>query len=215
MRSEVVDVDGFGPDDVCRLLNVSSDVTDRIAAYLDLLFLWNRRINLIGPSEHRHIWRRHVLDCLQLANDIRPGDVRIADFGSGAGLPGLVLALAASESRKVFLVEKSPRKSEFLAAAIKDLNLNAEVVTSRLEAISLPAVDVITARALAPLSKLLGYAETLVHRDSLCLFLKGRDVENELTDARESWTFSLSARPSLSSPEGQVLAISSLARRPR
>ncbi|MBU6319937.1 MAG: 16S rRNA (guanine(527)-N(7))-methyltransferase RsmG [Alphaproteobacteria bacterium] len=215
MRSLVADIDGFGPDEVCRLLNVSSDITDRIAAYLDLLFHWNQRINLIGPSEHRHIWRRHVLDCLQLANDFRPGDLRVADIGSGAGLPGIVLALAASGSRRVFLIEKSPRKSEFLAAAVRELSLNAEVVTSRLETLSLSAVDVLTARALAPLSKLLGYAEGLVHGDSLCLFLKGRDVENELTDARESWTFSLSARPSLSSAEGQVLAISSLARRPR
>lgn len=215
MTAPTADEDGFGPSDVGRLIGTPIEVTQSIQDYLSFLADWNTRLNLIGPAEHRHMWRRHVLDCLQLINDLRPQDRSLVDIGSGAGLPGVILALAAPSSLHVSLVEKSPKKSEFLEAVIRHLGLNARVLNHRLEDVRIPSVDVVTARALAPLPKLFGYAEPLIHPNSLCLFLKGREAENELTKARESWTFQLSARPSLSSSEGQVLAISSLARRPR
>lgn len=216
MRFPDRDEDGFGPEDVVRQSNVSRETLARIRAYLTVLDDWRERINLIGPGEGRHLWRRHVLDSLQLLEQIFSTDLRVADLGSGAGFPGLVLAcaLAEREGASVTLVEKSVRKSQFLEAAIAAVRLPAKVLNRRLED---PAprerFDVVTARALAPLPKLLGYAHGWLKPSGKALLMKGRDAVKELTLARESWTFELSTRPSLSSPEGQILTVSNL--RPR
>jgi 16S rRNA (guanine527-N7)-methyltransferase len=210
------DEDGFGPEDVVRETGVSRETVARIRAYLAVLDDWRERINLIGPGEGRHLWRRHVLDSLQLLKEIFPTDLRLADLGSGAGFPGLVLAcaLADREGASVTLVEKSVRKSQFLEAAITAVGLPARVLNQRLED---PApkerFDVVTARALAPLPKLLGYAHGWLKPSGKALLMKGRDAVKELTLARESWTFEVSSGPSLSSPEGQILKVSNL--RPR
>ena len=210
------DVDGFGPVYVVGETGVSRETLARIRAYLAVLDDWRERINLIGPGEGRHLWRRHVLDSLQLLKDFFSTDLRVADLGSGAGFPGLVLAcaLAEREGASVTLVEKSVRKSQFLEAAIAAVGLPARVLNQRLED---PAqkerFDVVTARALAPLPKLLGYAHGWLKPSGKALLMKGRDAVKELTLARESWTFEMSSRPSLSSPEGQILTVSNL--RPR
>jgi 16S rRNA (guanine527-N7)-methyltransferase len=177
---------------------------------------WRERINLIGPGEGRHVWRRHVLDSLQLLEQIFLTDLRVADLGSGAGFPGLVLAcaLAEREGANVTLVEKSVRKSQFLEAAIAAVGLPAKVLNQRLEdPTPNEKFDVVTARALAPLPKLLGYAHGWLKPSGKALLMKGRDAVKELTLARESWTFETSTRTSLSSPEGQILTVSNL--RPR
>jgi len=210
------DEDGFGPEDVVRQTAVSRETLARIRAYLAVLDDWRERINLIGPGEGRHLWRRHVLDSLQLLKEIFPTDLRVADLGSGAGFPGLVLAcaLAEREGASVTLVEKSVRKSQFLEAAIAATGLSARVLNQRLE--DPPPgerFDVVTARALAPLPRLLGYAHAWLKPSGKALLMKGRDGVKELTLARESWTFEMSSRPSLSSPEGQILTVSDL--RPR
>ena len=210
------DEDGFGPEDVVRQSNVSRETMARIGAYLAVLDDWRERINLIGPGEGRHLWRRHVLDSLQLLKEIFPTDLRLADLGSGAGFPGLVLAcaLAEREGTGVTLVEKSVRKSQFLEAAIAAVRLPATVLNHRLEdPPPKDRFDVVTARALAPLPKLLGYAHGWLKPSGKALLMKGRDAVKELTLARESWTFEMSSRPSLSSPEGQILTVSDL--RPR
>lgn len=213
MSFPTADEDGFGPEDVIRLTGVSRETLDLTMRYLDLLDQWRERINLIGPSEGRHIWRRHVLDSLQLAPLLGDGPVQLADLGSGAGFPGVLLAcvLAERPGASVALIEKSPRKSEFLAAAIEALDLPASVLTIRAEEAPERAFDLITARALAPLPKLLGYAARLLKPSGKALLLKGRETGSELTLARESWTYHLSEQPSLSSPEGRVLVLSSLA----
>jgi 16S rRNA (guanine527-N7)-methyltransferase len=210
------DEDGFGPEDVARLPGVSRETLARIGAYLAVLDDWRERINLIGPGEGRHLWRRHVLDSLQLFDEIFSTDLRVADLGSGAGFPGLVLAcaLAEREGTSVTLVEKSVRKSQFLEAAITAVGLPARVLNQRLEdPPPMEKFDVVTARALAPLPKLLGYAHGWLKPSGKALLMKGRDAVKELTMARESWTFETSTRPSLSSPEGQILTVSNL--RPR
>jgi 16S rRNA (guanine527-N7)-methyltransferase len=210
------DDDGFGPEDVVQQTGVSRETLARVGAYLAVLDDWRERINLIGPGEGRHLWRRHVLDSLQLLKEIFPTELRVADLGSGAGFPGLVLAcaLAEREGGCVTLVEKSVRKSQFLEAAIAAVGLPAEVLNQRLED---PAAkdrfDVVTARALAPLPKLLGYAYGWLKPSGKALLMKGRDAVKELTEADASWTFERSIRPSLSSPEGQILTVSDL--RPR
>lgn len=207
------DEDGFGPDDLLRLTGVSRETLSKIHSYLAVLDDWRERINLIGPGEGRHVWRRHVLDSLQLMKKISADDLRVADLGSGAGFPGLVLACALAErpGASVTLVEKSVRKCQFLEAAMKTVGLPGRVLNQRLED---PApeerFDVVTARALAPLPKLMGYAYVWLKPSGKALLMKGRDAVTELTLARESWTFEVSIGTSLSSPEGQILTVSAL-----
>ena len=206
------DEDGFGPDELLRLTHVSRETLSKISAFLAVLDQWRERINLIGPGEGRRIWKRHVLDSLQLLDLIGAKDFLVADLGSGAGFPGLVLACALAErpNASVALVEKSPRKSEFLEAAIEAVGLPARVLNQRLEDPAPSKFDVVTARALAPLPKLLGYAHGWLKPSGKALLVKGKDAVKELTLARESWTFDLSTRTSLSGPEGQILTVSAL-----
>lgn len=215
MTWPATDEDGFGPEDVLRLTGVSRETFQRVSGYLDLLDRWRERINLIGPGEGRHLWRRHVLDSLQLVEQISFEDKSVADLGSGAGFPGLILgcALAERSGASVTLVEKSPRKSEFLKAVGKELGLPVSVLTIRLEDAPGALFDVVTARALAPLPKLLGFAASWLKPSGKALLMKGRDTATELAEAREDWTFDLSILDSQSSPEGRVLKVSSL--RPR
>jgi 16S rRNA (guanine527-N7)-methyltransferase len=207
------DEDGFGPDDLLRLTGVSRETLSKIHDYLAVLDDWRDRINLIGPGEGRHVWRRHALDSLQLLKKISADDLRVADLGSGAGFPGLVLACALAErpGASVTLVEKSVRKCQFLEAAMKTVGLPGRVLNQRLE--DPPPeerFDVVTARALAPLPKLMGYAYGWLKPSGKALLMKGRDAVTELTLARESWTFEVSTGASLSSPEGQILTVSAL-----
>ena len=212
MSWPATDEDGFGPEDVVRLTGVSRETFQKISAYLELLDRWRERINLIGPAEGRHLWRRHVLDSLQLLQYISAEDKSVADLGSGAGFPGLILACALADKAgaAVTLVEKSPRKSEFLRAVGKEVGLPVAVLTIRLEDAPGVLFDVVTARALAPLPKLLGFADAWLKPSGKALLMKGRDTEAELAEAREAWTFDLSTLDSLSSPEGRVLRVSSL-----
>lgn len=207
------DEDGFGPEELLGLTPVSRETLSKIHSFLAVLNDWRGRINLIGPGEGRHLWRRHILDSLQLLDQIGPGDSRVADLGSGSGFPGIVLACALSErpNASVTLVEKSVRKSQFLEAAVSALGLTAKVLNQRIE--EPPPknrFDVVTARALAPLPKLLGYAHAWLKPSGKALLMKGRDAVKELTLARETWTFDLSTRTSLSSPEGHILTVSAL-----
>lgn len=209
------DDDGFGPEDALRLTGVSRETLERVRSYLAVLDQWRERINLIGPGEGRHLWRRHVLDSLQLIEQISSDGLAVADLGSGAGFPGLVIACALAErpGASVTVVEKSPRKSEFLEAAIAAQGLPARVLNVRIEDPPRQKFDLVTARALAPLPKLLGYAYGWLKPSGKALLMKGRDVEAEVAEARRSWTFEMSDRASLSSPEGRVLRLSSIAPR--
>lgn len=209
------DEDGFGPEDAVRLTGVSRETLGRVHAYLGVLDAWRERINLIGPGEGRHLWRRHVLDSLQLVGQI-PGDaIKIVDLGSGAGFPGLLIACAMAErdGASVTLVEKSVRKSQFLQAAIAEVALPARVINVRIEEAPRERYDLLTARALAPLPKLLGYAHDWLKPSGKALLMKGKDTAAELAEARAAWTFEMSDRASLSSPEGRVLEISSISPR--
>lgn len=209
------DEDGFGPEDAVGLTGVSRETLDRVHSYLAVLDAWRDRINLIGPGEGRHLWRRHVLDSLQLIEQISADDLKVVDLGSGAGFPGLVIACALAErpGASVTLVEKSVRKSEFLEAAIREGGLPARVLNARIEDADGGQYDLLTARALAPLPKLLGYARVWLKPSGKALLMKGRDTAAELAEARRIWTFDVSERASLSSPDGRVLKVSSI--RPR
>ena len=193
-----------------RLLGVSRETLERLQTYLDLLVRWQARINLVGPSTLADPWRRHILDCGQLWHHWPEGAVTLVDLGSGAGLPGLVLAIVGR--RRVHLVESDLRKAAFLREAARTCGVEATVHAMRSEQVQPLGADVVTARAMAPLPRLLHLAERHVQPRTTCMFLKGRNVESELTRCRRVWTMQVAMAASLSDAEGRVLILSEIAR---
>jgi len=193
------------PDQVGELLNVSRETIEKFQAYLTLLEKWQRRINLVSNSTLAEAWQRHILDSGQLAAHYPPQTKHILDVGSGAGFPGLVLAIMGGVT--VDLVESDQRKAVFLSTVIRELGLPAKVHNQRIETMPNLRPDVISARALASVPKLLNLIETQLHHDCACLFLKGASVEDELTNLQSYSTMVATTYPSLSGSTGVVLEL--------
>ena len=193
------------PDQVGELLNVSRETIDKFQAYLTLLEKWQRRINLVSSSTLSEAWQRHILDSGQLAAFYPPQTQKILDVGSGAGFPGLVLAIIGGVT--VDLVESDQRKAVFLSTVIRELGLPAKVHSERIETIPNLRPDVITARALAPVPKLLKLIESHINPGCCCLFLKGASVEDELTNLQSYYTMVATTYPSISGATGVVLEL--------
>jgi len=193
------------------LCNVSNETIERFRLYLDLLAHWQRKINLVGDATLLDPWRRHILDSAQLAPLIPAGAPRLIDLGSGAGFPGLVLALLTTA--QVTLVDANARKCAFLREAARVTGAAVTICPARIESLTCADHDVVTARALAPLSALLPLARQVLAPTGICLLLKGRDHAAELTRARQTWTMHATVLPSRSDPAGAVLRIEELAQR--
>jgi len=191
-------------------LNVSRETLERLTVYLELLERWQRSINLVGAATMADPWRRHFLDSAQLAAHVPPRATTLVDLGSGAGFPGMVLALLGV--RGVHLIESDRRKAQFLREVARATATSVAVYAERIERMSSWPADVVTARALAPLPRLLELAERFLASDSVCLFLKGRSGVDELTDARVSWHMVSEIYPSLSEPTGMVLQLRGICR---
>ena len=185
-----------------------------LARYRELLAEWSGRMNLVGPSAMAEFWPRHAFDCAQLLR-LAPEATRWADLGSGAGLPGLVLAVALKrrEGAEVLLVESLAKRCRFLQAVVDELGLPARVLAGRAEAQAPPPVQAVTARAVAPLETLLGYARPFLRKGAVGWFLKGRGAEGEVAAARSGgWRFRADLLPSLSDPDGRIVRVERLAR---
>jgi len=174
----------LSPEAFAEIFSVSRETTERLRVHLDLLIRWQSRINLVGASTLADPWRRHMLDSAQIHPHLPTGP--LLDMGSGAGFPGLVLAILRGEgSAPVHLVEADTRKSAFLREAIRVTEAPAVVHQRRMEDLPVFPVAALTARALAPLSRLLVWAERFLAPGVECLFLKGREAEKELTEAAD------------------------------
>ncbi len=189
------------------MTGVSRETLARLARHLKMLGRWQKRINLVGTATLADPWRRHVLDSAQLA-PLVPAGARLADLGSGAGFPGLVLAIM--RGGPVDLIESDARKAAFLTEAVRATGAPAAVHNARAETLTLKA-DVVAARACAPLDRLLGLALPLLAPGGVCLFLKGARAEEEIEAARARWRIAVRRHPSLSAPEGMVLELGDLA----
>jgi len=198
------------PEQFAAETRVSRETLTRLEAYAALLAQWNERINLVARDSLRDPWRRHFLDSAQLLPLIPKGAGSLIDLGSGAGFPGLVLAELLRGRAQVTLFEATAKKCHFLEAVRDRLGLEVTIRNERMEEVEFRPFDVVTARACAPLDKLLGYAQHFVGRNTVCLFLKGQNVGSELTEARKSWKMSLQQHPSLTDPSGVVLEIREL-----
>lgn len=197
--------EGFG-----RVIPVSRETLTRLEAYVALLTAWNRRVNLVGGNTIGDVWQRHILDCAQLLARLPAGTRRIVDLGSGAGLPGLILAILGVP--EVHLVESDRRKSVFLTEAIRITRASALVHACRADRVPPFAADVVVARACAPLGDLLALALPFIGADTVCLFLKGRSVAAELTEAAKRWNMHAETLPSLADRSGSILKLEGVAR---
>jgi 16S rRNA (guanine527-N7)-methyltransferase len=202
-------------DDVLARLNVSRESFAQIETYVELLLTWQSKINLIGPSTVENVWRRHVLDALQLLPLMHSKTEAVADLGSGAGIPGLILALGGN--LRADLYESNGKKVAFMREAIRQTMVNAAVHQIRLETLEdhLPAriPQYVTARALAPLERLLFWAEPLLKRGAIGLFHKGQDVDSELIEATKFWKIGAIIRhASMTDSDGTILEVKEIAR---
>lgn len=166
----------------------SREVQERLEHFVALLHRWNRRINLIGASTVPQVWTRHIAQSASLA-DIVPLQGRWLDVGTGAGLPGFVLAILGGGHLNMTLVESDTRKCEFLRAARREIGIDVEIVASRIEALPPHRADVVTARAFAPLAGLLDVMHRHEGPGGIGLFPKGAAWEDEVIAARHAWSF--------------------------
>jgi len=202
------------PESFAKLTNVSRETLERLCIYVDLLTAWNRRINLVGRNTIGDVWRRHILDSAQLFPLI-PAESRVlVDLGSGAGLPGLVLSIFGVPN--CHLIDSDGRKAAFLREAVRVTGASATVHLARLDRAKTPAADVVTARALAPLSELAEISQRFLKPRGICLFLKGGAVEEELTELAKQQKIRVERKPSLSDPLGSIIRLEAIAcdRRP-
>lgn len=193
-----------------RATGVSRETLDRLSAYADLLRKWQPKINLVGPSTLPDLWQRHFLDSAQLYPLLPDGTRRLADIGTGAGFPGLVLAILGVP--EVHLIESDSRKCAFLREAARVTGTPVSVHNKRIETVAGLDADVVTARALAPLETLLGWAFPLLHPGGTGLFLKGQNLDGELTDTTKCWKMRTERFDSRSDPTGTVLRVSEIER---
>ncbi len=203
----------LGPEGFAELVAVSRETLARLETYSDLLTRWSARINLVGRDTLPDLWRRHILDSAQLYRFIPSSARTLIDLGSGAGLPGLVLAILGV--RSVELVEADSRKAAFLREAARVTGAEVTIRPCRIQAVPPHPVDVVTARACAPLDRLLDLAAPFLEPHSLCLFPKGERFNEELTLARKAWTMNVSVERSLSDRRGVVLRLQQVARESR
>ncbi|MGQ0740724.1 MAG: 16S rRNA (guanine(527)-N(7))-methyltransferase RsmG [Alphaproteobacteria bacterium] len=203
----------FGPDEFAAAANVSRETLARLRTYAAMLEDWNSRHNLVSKGSLRDVWLRHFWDSAQLVDFIPSRARSLVDLGSGAGFPGLVLAELLRERRlRVVLFEATRKKADFLKAVADELGLKVEIRRARIEDAKAEPFDVVTARACAPLDRLFALTRRYWGGGTIGLFLKGQNVEAELTRARKSWKVKLGRHPSRSDSTGVILVVGEITR---
>ncbi len=215
MRSPVLASDKAA---ALALTPVSRETEARLDRYVDLLLEWQAKTNLVSPSTLPNLWTRHISDSLQLLT-LAPSAKIWADLGSGGGFPGVVLACALAETlggATVHLVERNAKKAAFLREALRVTNSAGTVhladIKDNVDRMLGP-VDCVTARAVAPLHQLIGFAEPLVRQGAKALFLKGQDVEAELTEATKYWNIEPNLHSSRTGGHGWIVELDHIERR--
>jgi 16S rRNA (guanine527-N7)-methyltransferase len=194
-----------------RLVPVSRETEDRLAAFVDLLDRWRRKINLIADSTFPSVWTRHIADSAQLIA-LAPDARRWLDMGSGAGFPGLVIAIQLADvpGAMVHCIESDGRKCAFLREAARATGAAAQIHPMRVEAIapeSLGAVDAVTARAFAPLPLTLKLAKPWMERGAIAVFPRGESARDQIATLPEAWAHAIETLPSVVNPKAAILRI--------
>lgn len=218
-----------GPGDLARVCDISRETLDRLTIYAGLLETWQRTMNLVAPKSIPELWHRHIADSAQL-NALAPPGGHWVDFGSGAGFPGLVVAIMRADGgkggqprleAKVTLVESDAKKCAFLGEVVRRTGISqhiaVEILTQRVEApatrAKLGTPNVLSARAVAPLAELLTWTVPLFGPETMGLFLKGRGAEAEIEAAAAEWQFASRLHTSCTDREGSIVEIRAPSRR--
>ena len=197
------------------MLDVSRETRTRLEAFCALLTTWNTRINLISQATVADIWLRHIEDSAQLLALAPPETRHWVDLGTGGGFPGLIIAILAREQNpemQVSLVESDRRKCTFLSVAAQTTGVTPNIHPCRAEDLAPMNADLLSARALAPLSRLLPLAARHLAPSGRALFPKGAQADAELQATLESWRFKVQKIRSRTDPTGVILAIEDIAR---
>ncbi|MBU1210712.1 MAG: 16S rRNA (guanine(527)-N(7))-methyltransferase RsmG [Alphaproteobacteria bacterium] len=208
-----------GPREFQQRFGVSEQTLERLVVYESLLKQWQKKINLVAPSTLDDIWHRHFADSAQLLALAPRSAHKWVDLGSGAGFPGLVLAImrtgrgSESDQEPHVLIESDQRKAAFLGEIARKTSVAVDIAISRIELSSTQgrytSVDVVSARALAPLDRLIGLAKPMFGPETVGLFSKGRDVALEIEAARSRWSFTCELVESLTEPEARIAVVTS------
>lgn len=197
----------------CLRDGLSAEAEQSLRRYHDILQKWNPVINLVSPKTLDSVWNRHFLDSAQVFHAVGSPGGHWVDMGSGAGFPGLVIGILfkyTAETGHVTLIEADHRKAAFLSTVIRELDLPCTVLVQRIEQAEPQGADFVTARALAPLDVLLGYAQRHLAPEGRAVFPKGRNYPAEVDIARRQWSFSMDVVQSQSDPDGVLLRFSRL-----
>lgn len=204
----------MSPEEFSTRAPIHSDSMSDYQRWESLLRKWNARINLVAPKSLPEFWQRHALDSAQLAPMIPAEAKTIVDFGSGAGFPAVAIAIQAKHAKldqTVHMIESAGKKASFLKSVSRETRLNAVIHADRIEAIDPLNADVITARAFAPIHRLLPLAWIHLAKGGRLILLKGAAIEAEITEARRDWQFQTTQQSSLSDDSGTILTITDLA----
>lgn len=195
-------------------IDVSRETFERLKAFETLVQKWTTRINLVSKGDRGHIWSRHIVDSAQIVA-VAPPFERWVDIGSGGGFPGIVVSIIAGETRpdaKITMIESDQRKATFLRTAIRELHLDADVISDRIEQVPSIQADVLSARALADLPVLLGFAKSHLREGGTALLLKGSNWRAEDERARLEWQYDCTPISSKTNPEAAILKIQGIQR---
>ena len=192
---------------IIEKFSVPRETIDRLETYHRVLCKWQKAINLISQSTLENAWERHFLDSVQLVSLIDNHKKRVIDIGSGAGFPGMVLAIMGYQ---VTLVESDARKVAFLREVANQTAIDVDIINKRVESLDIGVFDIVTSRACASLQKLLGYSHPFFHADTLGIFHKGEKLSQELAEARQAWDFSYKTTPSIIENTSSLVQISAL-----
>ena len=196
-------------------LSVSRETLQRLYSYEMMVSRWNSTINLVSKTSLKDLWGRHIVDSSQIYSCAQPKAGLWLDLGSGGGFPGVVIAIIAKElspKLEIVLVESDTRKCIFLRSVIRELGIGARVENSRIEAFELSNVSFLSARALANMNSLCGFAEKFVSRETICFFPKGGFYEKEVAECSKNWIFEHEIVKSRTSDKGRIIVVRSLER---
>ena len=187
---------------------ISQSQETKLQKLIEELVVCNKHTNLVGKSTLADPWRSHILDCIQITPFIEKKNSSILDMGTGAGFPGLILAIMGYE--RVSVIDSNGKKIDFINSICKKLDIKVNVFLSKIEKLNNKKFDFLTSRALAKLNKLLTYSHNFIHKDTVLIFLKGKTVNEEIKEARKYWYFKSKVQQSRSDDRGKVLIIKNL-----
>ncbi len=195
--------------------NVSRETMDRLRAFENVVLKWTPKINLVSRQDREVVWSRHILDSVQIY-DVAPKPFsHWLDIGAGGGFPGVVVAILCEETNpfgRITLIESDARKAVFLRAALRETGAKATIINDRIENVPLQSADVVSARALADLTRLLEFAEPHMAAGATCVFAKGAKWRTELSEAKCKWNFDHTVATSNLDPNAAILSIRELSR---